>query len=65
MSKFNQQKYIQEYNKGHYKTFKVDLKINEWEELENLLKGLKMTKAEFLRDAIKQLAHKSHQKRVK
>lgn len=65
MNKFDQQKYIQEYNKSHYKTFKVDLKINEWEELEDLLKGLKMTKAEFLRDAIKQLAHNSHQKRVK
>lgn len=65
MNKFNQQKYIQEYNKEHYKTFKVDLKINEWEELENLLKGLKMTKAEFLRNAINELAHKSHQKRVK
>lgn len=57
MSKFNQQKYIQEYNKEHYKTFKVDLKVEEWEELELLLKNKGITKAQFLRDAIKKLKH--------
>ena len=50
--KFNQQKYIQEYNKAHYKTFKVDLKINEYMELEKLLNKFKMTKAQFLRYVI-------------
>ena len=50
--KFNQQKYIQQYNKEHYKTFKVDLKIDEMNKLEILLKKVKMTKADFLRKAI-------------
>ena len=38
MKDFNQQKYIQQYNKEHYKTFKVDLKISEWNELDKILK---------------------------
>lgn len=52
MNEFNQLKYIQEYNKKHYKTFKVDLKIKEFEELEKILKKAKLTKAQFLRNAI-------------
>lgn len=61
--KFNQSKYIQEYNKEHYKTFKVDLKVEEWDEINELLNKKGMTKAQFLREAIKQLkkSHKSHQ----
>lgn len=55
MEKFNQQKYIQEYNKEHYKTFKVDLKKEELEELNKLLKKKNITKAKFLRDAIDKL----------
>lgn len=54
MKEFNQSKYIQEYNKEHYKTFKVDLKIKEFEELEKILKKAKLTKAEFLRQSIKE-----------
>lgn len=56
--KFNQQDYIKEYNKAHYKTFKVDLKITEFEELEKILKKAKLTKAQFLRNAIKDLKQK-------
>ena len=55
MEKFNQKKYIQEYNKEHYKTFKVDLKKEELEELNKLLKKKNITKAKFLRDAIDKL----------
>lgn len=55
MEKFNQQKYIQEYNKQHYKTFKVDLKKDEFDELEELLNKKRITKAQFLRDAINNL----------
>jgi len=53
--------YIQEYNKEHYKTFKVDLKKEELQELNELLKKEGLTKAQFLRDAIKDLkkAHKT------
>lgn len=52
---FNQQQYIKEYNQEHYKTFKVELKKEEKEELDELLKKLGITKASFLRDAIKNL----------
>ena len=59
---FNQAKYIQEYNKSHYKTFKVDLKIEEWNELETLLIKSGKSKAQFLREAISKLknSHNSH-----
>ena len=53
MEQFNQIKYIQEYNKKHYKTFKVDLKKEELEELEKILQEKGISKAQFLRDAIK------------
>ena len=59
MEKFNQLKYIQEYNKEHYKTFKVDLKIKEFEELEKILKKAKLTKAEFLRQSIKEYKNRT------
>lgn len=45
--------YKVEYNKKHYKAFKVDLKIEELEELEEILKKKGLTKAQFLRNAIK------------
>jgi len=47
--------YKVKYNKEHYKVFKVDLKIEEAEELERILKGKKLTKAQFLRNAIKMI----------
>ena len=43
------------YNKEHYKAFKVDLKIDELEDLEKILKKKQLTKAQFLRNAIKNL----------
>lgn len=52
---FNQQKYIQQYNKEHYKAFKVDLKKEELDNINMLLKEKNMTKAEFLRLAINAL----------
>ncbi len=58
MEKFNQSKYIKEYNKQHYKAFKVDLKKEELDELENLLNKKGITKAQFLRDAINELKKK-------
>lgn len=56
--KFNQNKYIQKYNREHYSTFKVDLKHEELEELNNLLKEQRLTKAQFLRNAIADLKTK-------
>lgn len=53
--KFNQAEYIKEFNKTHYSTFKVDLKKEEKEELDNFLKKKNLTKAGFLRNAIKDL----------
>lgn len=52
MEKFNLNKYKQQYGKEHYKVFKVDLKKEESEELENMLKEDNKTKAEFLRESI-------------
>ena len=54
---FDQGKYIQEYNREHYKAFKVDLKKEELDVLNELLKKKKLTKAQFLRDAIERLKH--------
>lgn len=62
MEKFNQQKYIQEYNKEHYKEFRVNMKIDEIKELEKLLKDNHLTKAQLLRNAIDELKH-SHNSR--
>ncbi len=44
--------YKVKYNKEHYKAFKVDLKIEELEELEKMLKDDNVSKAQFLREAI-------------
>ena len=52
---FNQSEYIQKYNKEHYRAFKVDLKREELEEINKLLKEKNMTKAEFLRLSINAL----------
>ena len=63
MEKIKQKKYLQEYKKEHYKAFKVDLKVEELEELEALLQKKGLSKAQFLRNAIKDLkhSHNSHQ----
>lgn len=57
-----QRSYIQEYNREHYKTFKVDLRIDELQELNDLLKKEGLTKAAFLRKAIQELKN-SHNSR--
>ncbi len=62
MEEFDQQKYIQQYNKQHYKAFKVDLKKEEFDELEELLNKKGITKAQFLRNAIANLRKKEEQK---
>lgn len=56
--KFNKNDYDIEYHKKHYKAFKVDLKKEEMEELNNLLKKRKLTKADFLRQSIEELKKK-------
>ena len=55
MEKFNESKYKQQYNKEHYRTFKVDLKKEELDRLEEYLAKKGITKAQFLRDAIIQV----------
>lgn len=52
MVKAMNKEYRIKYNKEHYKAFKVDLKIDELEQLEVILKILNKTKAQFLREAI-------------
>lgn len=49
---FDSKKYKQQYNKDHYKTFKVDLKVEEMQQLEEYLEKIKLTKAQFLRYCI-------------
>lgn len=59
----NQQAYKQQYSKDHYKAFKVDLRIDELQELNNLIQKEGITKAAFLRKAIQELknSHNSHE----
>lgn len=59
---YNQKEYTQQYNKEHYKTFKVDLKKEELEELNKLLLKCNLTKAQFLRNAIDVLKCKESRK---
>ncbi|MCX4365119.1 MAG: hypothetical protein OSJ70_05040 [Bacilli bacterium] len=53
--KFDKNKYKQKFNQEKYKPFKVDLKKEELEEMNELLTKIDMTKADFLRKAIEQL----------
>ena len=55
MEKFNQTKYVMDYRKQHKARFNVDLNKSEKEELDILLKDNNLTKAEFIRLAIKAL----------
>lgn len=52
---FEKKKYDKDYLKEHYKTFKVDLKKEEWELADNLLREKKITKVELVRLALKSL----------
>lgn len=56
--KFNQKEYIKDFHKLNYSQFKVDLKKEEKEELDILLKKKNLTKAQFLRNAIEELKKK-------
>ena len=58
------QAYIQEYNRKHYKAFKVDLRIDELQELNQILKAEGLSKAEFLRRAILDLKFQHEVKRA-
>ena len=55
---FNQNKYIQEYIKQHKKQFKVDLNIDEYQELKELLKKNNLSNVQFVRDAMQNLKNK-------
>lgn len=55
MEKFNQKKYIQNYQNEHYSIFKVKLKKEEKKELDELLAAVNLNQAQFLRNAIQNL----------
>lgn len=55
MEKFNKKEYDINYRKKHKKQFNVDLNIEEYEELEELLKKKNMAKVDLVRYAIKKL----------
>ena len=56
--KFNQNKYIQEWNKQNKRQFKVNLNIPEYEELKNLLKENNLSNVQFVRNALNELKKK-------
>ena len=56
--KFDKNKYDIAYHKEYYSQFKVDLKKEEKEELDLLLKKKNLTKVQFLRNAINELKKK-------
>lgn len=55
MKKFDQKKYIQNYQNEHYSIFKVKLKKEEKKELDELLAVVNLNQAQFLRNAIQEL----------
>lgn len=55
MKEFDQNKYIQQYNKEHYSAFKVDLLKSEKVEIDNILNLKNISKANFLRKAIEEI----------
>ena len=58
VNKFNPSKYKQDWAKEHKKQFKVDLNINEYNELCEVLKQKHLTKVDFVRNAFKELKKK-------
>lgn len=52
MPKDNQNRYIRTWIKDHKKQFKVDLNIDEYNEIDEMLSVLKIKKSDFLRNAI-------------
>lgn len=64
MEKFDKTKYDMDYRKVHKSQFNVDLNKDEKDELDALLKESGMSKAEFLRKAIKQLRGGKNMKTV-
>lgn len=56
--KFDKVKYDIAFHKQYYSQFRVDLKKEEMEELDLLLKEKNITKAQFLRNAIEELKRK-------
>ena len=55
MDKFDKAQYDVEYKKKFLSQFKVDLRKEEMEELNQLLEKFNLTKADFLRNAIVEL----------
>ncbi len=56
--KFDQKKYISDYKKKHIKQFKVDLNIDVYNELCELLKDKNLSKAQFIRNSFEELKKK-------
>ena len=52
---FNKKQYDIDYKKKKKKQFKVDLNIDEYEELEQLLKAKGMTKVQLVREGLERL----------
>lgn len=48
---FDKNKYINAYKKEHYKIFKVELKHDDYNELNSMLSDLNLTKKQFVINA--------------
>lgn len=57
---FDKAKYDIEYKKKNKKQFKVELNLNEMDELNELLKKYNLTKIQFVRNAIIDLKQKKN-----
>lgn len=60
--KFNEKRYKANYKKEHYIQFRTDLKKEEMEELNILLKENNLNRADFIRNAIKELKTKCNKR---
>lgn len=61
--KFDKNNYINSYKKEHYKVFKVELKHDDYNELDSILSDLKLTKKQFVINALDDLKNISLNKK--
>lgn len=53
--KINKIKYVDNYNKIHYKQLKINIKIDEYNKLEEYCKNNNISKAQYIRDIINKI----------
>lgn len=61
-ARFNQQKYIIDYRKKHYKTLSINIKIDEYEDIRKHIHQTDENNTEFIRRAIKETIERDNNK---